>query len=138
MCVWTSNTCRGTNSSSSSSQMRRSTAVHSTVRGMQPSSSLCSRLQPHLVVLRLQGRQVAPIRLLITTTAHPLEDHRKRPPVACGGAVGLGAVNRIAVMDNNVAGLEMNPHRAGLILRSVIGDPLRKAKDVGAAVGAHA
>src|SRR5947209_4943563 len=147
-----SNTRWGTNPSSSSSQILRSAGVSSTGGGIgfslgTPHARASRRagvegrgscLQADRLVLRLQGLHVAVEGVFIAPAAHPLEDHGEGAPVPRGGAVRLGAVDRLAVVADDVAGLQINRDLARLVVRAVIGDALREPEDVRAAVRADA
>src|SRR5262249_47227032 len=65
-----------------------------------------SCLQSQLVVLRLEGSLVASKSVLVAAATDPLEDGGEGATASRGGAIRLGSVDRLAVVDRDVAGLK--------------------------------
>src|SRR5262245_7032466 len=61
---------------------------------------------PELFALFRKGRLVAGKGVLVAPATLPLIDHRERPPMSRGGAVGIGPVDRVAVMRHHVPRLQ--------------------------------
>src|SRR5262245_4263312 len=102
--------------------MRWSTAVSSM-------GAFMSGLQPHLLVLGLERSQIPLECFVVAPATHALENHCEGPPIARGGAVGVGPVNGLAVVGHRIAGLEADFHFAGLVVGAVVQDTLREAED---------
>ena len=58
--------------------------------------------------------------------------------MSCRRAIRMGAVNRVAVMDDYVPRLHFHRDLAGSLLGCVVGDALRESKGLGRLMGTHA
>src|SRR5439155_6275595 len=103
-----------------------------------PAAAVRSCLQPHHLVLCLGGGRVASVGLLVAAAAHPLDNHCEGTAIPRRRAIWVGAMDGLAMMDGDVAGPQADLHLADLVVGAIVGDALRKAKDVGAVVRADA
>src|SRR4051812_43383903 len=101
--------------------------------GMQTFASLLSHattpakgscLKPQCLVLLFEDRLVSRECLRIAAATDALEHHRESAPLACGGAVRLRSMNRVPVMHDGVARLQMDRHLLRGVLRPVADDAL--------------
>jgi|GEM_PF-4522551 len=76
----------------------------------------------HLRALGLGGLEITGVGCFIATAAHSSENHREASSIPGRGLVGVGPVDRVAVVNHGVARFQGDSHLGGSIRLAVVGD----------------